>query len=115
MKIESYTSGGTMRIDGHTYRQDLKIIDNQVRDNWWRKAGHRLDREDIADILAARPEVLVIGTGYADGMRVPEATLSALSGAGIRVIAEVTPEAVQTFNRLAEAGGMPAAAFHLTC
>lgn len=115
MKIDGYSSGGPMRIAGCTYRQDLKIVGDKVRDNWWRREGHRLDQGDIQDILKARPETLVIGTGYAGGMRVPQATLSVLSDAGIRVIAEPTPKAVQTFNRLAQAGETLAGAFHLTC
>jgi hypothetical protein len=115
MKIETYSSGSHMRVAGQTYRQDLKIIDNEVKGNWWRRESHRLDRTDITDILEARPQTLVIGTGYAKQMRIPRATLSVLSDSGIRVIAEATPKAVQTFNRLSETEDSLAGAFHLTC
>jgi hypothetical protein len=115
MKIDDYTSGSHIRIGGKTYRQDLKIVKGEIKANWWRKEGHRLDSKDIEDILNARPETLVIGTGYAGGMRIPAITLSAISDSGIRVIAEPTPKAVQIFNRLAESDKMVAGAFHLTC
>jgi hypothetical protein len=115
MKIDDYASGSHMRIGGKTYRKDLKIINGVVKGNWWRGRGHRLDPSDIEDILAARPETLVIGTGYAGAMDVPETTLSIITGRGIRVIAEPTKQAVQTFNRLAGTEESIAGAFHLTC
>jgi hypothetical protein len=115
MKIDDYASGSHIRVAGKTYRQDLKIINGEIKDNWWRRQGHRLDPADIEDILKARPRTLVIGTGYAGRMRVPASTVSTISSHGIRVIAEPTQKAVQTFNRLAGTGDGVAGAFHLTC
>jgi hypothetical protein len=51
--IEHYARGSYMTVDGNKYHQDLKIIGGQVKGNWWRKQGHRLDTEDISDILSA--------------------------------------------------------------
>ena len=115
MKIDEYATGSHIRIGGKTYHRDLKIVGGEVKHDWWRGQGHRLDPADIEDILNARPQTLVIGTGYAGAMRVPSTTLSAISGLGIRVIAQPTDEAVQTFNRLAATDAMIAGAFHLTC
>jgi hypothetical protein len=115
MKIDEYNSGSHMRINGETFRNDLKIINGRIKGNWWRMQGHRLDPADIEDILDAHPDTLVIGTGYAEAMRVPKNTLSALSRHGIQVIAESTNKAVQTFNRLSETDRSVAGAFHLTC
>lgn len=115
MRIEEYTAGRQMRIDGETYHSDLKIIDGVVKDNWWRGQGHRLDARDIADILDAAPAILVIGTGYAGAMRVPEKTRAAIVDRGIQVVAEPTGTAVETFNRLSETDDSVAGAFHLTC
>ena len=69
--IEKYTTGSHMTVNGKNYHRDLKIIDGEVKENWWRGEGHRLDTNDIQDILSARPEVFVIGTGYVGNMRVP--------------------------------------------
>jgi hypothetical protein len=115
MKIDTYKTGSHMRIAGQTYHQDLKIINGEVIDHWWRDQGHRLQKADIEDVLDAGPDTLVIGTGYAGRMRVPQSTLAAIAERGIRVIAEPTPKAVQTFNRLAEGDPEVAGAFHLTC
>jgi len=113
--IEQYTTGSHMTVQGTKYYQDLKIIHGQVKGNWWRKEGHRLDAADISDILSAKPDILVIGTGYAGNMRVPESLLTAMEGEHIEVIAERTSDATKTFNRLFTQGKDVAGAFHLTC
>jgi hypothetical protein len=58
---------------------------------------------------------LVIGTGYAGNMRVPDAVRQTLENRQIKVIAETTGDATTTFNRLVEEGKDVAGAFHLTC
>jgi len=69
--IEKYTSGRII-VNNKTYHQDLKIVQGQVVDNWWRKTGHLVDVNDMDDILNASPDIIVIGTGYAENMRVSE-------------------------------------------
>ena len=113
--IGKYTTGSHMTVQGTNYYQDLKIIHGDVKDNWWRKEGHRLYADDINDILSAKPDVLVIGTGYAGNMRVPMSLRTAIEGQHIKVIVEKTSEATKTFNRLFAQGKDVAGAFHLTC
>ena len=113
--IESYTIASHMVVDGQTYHQDLKIIRGQVRANWWRKQGHRLDPDDIKDVVHARPQILVVGTGYAGNMRVPDITRNALSKHHINIISEITSEATKIYNQLVSEGKDVAGAFHLTC
>jgi hypothetical protein len=113
--IEEYATGMYMKVNGQTHRNDLKIIDGQVKEDWWRKQGHRLDSTDIEDILAAGPDTLVVGTGYAGNMVVPEETRSVLSGRNIRIVAQNTRDAVETFNQMKDQGENVAGAFHLTC
>lgn len=113
--IESYTTGSHMTIGGKKYHQDLKIIRGQVSANWWRIQGHRLHTDDITDILSARPDVLVIGTGYAGQMRIPDSVRSAIEGHEISIIAEKTAAATTLFNRIYSEGQEVAGAFHLTC
>ncbi len=95
--------------------RDLKVIGEKIVENWWRKEGHRIDPEDVTDILNASPEVLVVGTGYAGFMEVPNALRLVLKRKNIQLIAEKTPEAVRTFNQLHSRSKRVAAAFHLTC
>ena len=113
--IEKYTTGSHMTVNGKNYRRDLKIIGGKVKENWWRGEGHRLDTNDIEDILSARPEVCVIGTGYAGNMRVPGSVRQTIEGHHIKVIAATTADATKTFNRLEAEGKDVAGAFHLTC
>jgi hypothetical protein len=104
-----------MTVAGQKYTRDLKIIGNSVKDNWWRREGHRLAAEDIRDVLSASPDVLVVGTGYAGRMRIPNALRQQLETKHIRIVSERTAEAVQTFNRMRTEGKNVAGAFHLTC
>jgi len=113
--IEEYATGMYMKVKGKTHRNDLKIIDGHVKADWRRREGHRLDSSDIEDVLSANPGTLVIGTGYAGNMQVPEVTRSVLSDHGIRTIAQNTRDAVETFNQMKSEGEDVAGAFHLTC
>ncbi len=114
MRINSYDFG-VMTIDGVEYADDLVVCGNHVRPKWWRRAGHRLDREDIFDILQAEPEVLVVGQGASGMMKVPASTQKALRQRGIELIADCTGRAWRAFNQQVEEGKKVAGAFHLTC
>ncbi|SFM94810.1 Mth938-like domain-containing protein [Thermodesulforhabdus norvegica] len=112
--IEDY-GFGHMVINGRKYTADLKIISDRVISDWWRREGHRLHIDDITDIIDARPEVVVLGTGAFGFMKVPSEVVDFLEARGIEVVVEKTKEAVKRFNGLKEAGRLVAGAFHLTC
>lgn len=113
--IDDYTTGGCMTVDGTRYCRDLKIVRGQVRADWWRREGHLLELADIRDILESRPEVLVVGTGFAGRMRIPDAFRSHLDRQGIHLVAKTTQDAVKVFNQAQSEGKTVAGAFHLTC
>jgi len=106
---------GSMTIAGKRYLNDLKILEGRVIDRWWRRESHTVEAADIDDILAQRPEVLVIGMGKPGRMQTSDSLRAYLADARIELIEEPTAEAVQTFNRLLRSGKNVAAAFHLTC
>ena len=83
--IESY-SFGSMKITGRSHRNDLKIIDDKIVGNWWRREGHALYAQDIDDILYASVETLVVGTGAYGGMKVTEEAAQAIEGQGISLV-----------------------------
>jgi hypothetical protein len=114
MHIDQYRFGH-IDIEGHSYDADVIIFPERVQDRWWRKEGHRLAREDLETVLVAKPEVLVVGTGYYGRMQVPEETLDVLRGAGIDVRVVKTSLAVEEFNRLQRECARFVAALHLTC
>ena len=106
---------GELEIDGHTYTRDLIILPGRVIENWWRKEGHSLCMDDLAEVPLDEIEVLVVGTGAGGAMHVPDDVRAELERHGIEVIVQRTADAVQTFERLRAEGRRVAGAFHLTC
>lgn len=114
MRITSYNFGRII-VDGGSYTNDLLILPDRVRPNWWREEGHELRPSDLEEVLLARPEVLVVGTGYYGRMQVTKEAEEILRKAGIALEAMDTLRACERFNELAEEGRKVAAALHLTC
>ncbi len=114
MVIDSYVFGNIV-IDGRRYTSDLIIYpDGKIVDGWWRQSGHLMTEADIAGLIAAEPEVIVVGTG-ASGMLKPERGIEkALGKKGIRMVAAPCSQAIQHFNEL-NASEKMGACFHLTC
>jgi hypothetical protein len=113
MKIDSY-SFGRIVIDGQVYTSDVIIYRDRVDASWWRKEGHRLQSDDIAEALSEHPDVLVIGTGFAGVMRVPKETLAHIMSQ-TEVEIERTAKAVELYNALQAKKKHVIAALHLTC
>ena len=105
---------GRMVVDEEQHTRDLILLPDRVVANWWRKEGHRLGVEDLQVVLAATPEVLVVGTGAYGLMKVPEETRRAVEAAGIELQAARTGEAWRVYNDLRERQRV-AGALHLTC
>lgn len=114
MHISAYEFG-RITIDGSSYTSDVVVFPDGVKDGWWRREGHRLHVDDLAAIIAAAPEVLVLGTGYYGRVEVPPATRDYLVGEGIELVAEPSTSAVATFNALQARYARIVGAFHLTC
>lgn len=111
--IESYKFGRIV-IRGKKYTTDVIIYPDRVEDNWWREEGHYLSPVDLWAVVQAKPEVLVVGTGYSGLMRISPETEKHLREHGIRLIAERTSEAVRVYNQLCRSTRV-IAALHLTC
>jgi hypothetical protein len=103
-----------MVVDEEPHTRDLILFPDRVSPNWWRETGHRLDVADLAQVLDAAPEILVVGTGAYGLMKVPQETRQAVEAAGIELRTARTGEAWQTYNDLREQH-RTVGAFHLTC
>jgi hypothetical protein len=114
MKIDSY-SFGRIVIDGTEHTSDVIIYPDRLDAPWWRKEGHLLAPEDLSEVFAYSPKVLVIGTGYNGVMAVPPKTVEAVQEKGIEVHIARTGDAVKLFNRLQREHARIVAALHLTC
>lgn len=113
-RIESY-SFGRMLINGSLYTKDVLILpDGSIVSPWWRKQGHMLVTDDLAELLAAGPEIIICGTG-AMGVLQPAAELKKyLAAHNIAFIAQKSAKAVETYNHMSDTG-KTGGCFHLTC
>jgi hypothetical protein len=113
MHVDHYEFG-TITIDGQSYRNDILIWPGRIKTNWWRREGHFLQLDDVAEALAADPQVLVVGRGAYGRMEVDPALAAYLQDLGVELMAYPTREACQVINDLAGKRRL-AAALHLTC
>lgn len=113
MHIDAYEFGMIV-INGQTYHQDLLLWPGQIKADWWRRQSHLLQVEDVAEALAAHPEVLVVGAGQPGRMAVDPALAAYLKANGIDLVVKPTREACQAINALSATRRL-AAALHLTC
>lgn len=112
--IDSYDFGKIV-IKGKKYVEDVIIYPGRVDDGWWRRSGHELCLDDINAALDERPDVLVVGTGYFDAMKVLEEVEDYLRSKGIGLIVQKTSKACETYNSLLGEKRKVIAALHLTC
>lgn len=113
MHIDCYEFG-LIRIDGKTYRNDVLIWPGQIKSDWWRQEGHLLQLDDVAEALAAAPQVLVVGQGDPGNMQVDPALTAYLRDKGVDLMVFPTKQACQVINELGPRRRL-AAALHLTC
>jgi len=111
--IDSYQLG-LISVNGKKYTSDIIIFPDRVRDDWWRKSGHQLCLEDIAEVIAKNPEVLIVGTGVSGLVEVLPEVQQAADARGIKLIAQTTDKACHTYNQLCHSQRV-VAALHLTC
>ena len=111
--IDSYQFGRIV-ISGRSYTSDVVIYPDRVEDNWYRKTGHQLRLEDLSEVIAENPEVLIVGTGAFGLVKVLPEVAPNLEAQGIKLIAEPTKEACNRYNQLCHSQRV-VAALHLTC
>jgi hypothetical protein len=112
MKIDSY-SFGKIVIDGKTYRSDVIIYPNRIKTDWYRIKGHEVSPSDIEEIIEAKPNLLIIGTGAYGLVKISEETKELLSQNNIKLIAKPTKEACEEYNR--SRNEKVITGLHLTC
>ncbi len=108
-------SFGRIIVNGKTYTDDIKIVQGQVITDWWRASGHRVDIEDIVDILESNPEIVVIGKGSPGLMKTSAPLREKLANDNIGLIEKKTSRAIEVFNSLSQKGKNVAAGFHVGC
>lgn len=114
MRIKSYEFG-RIEINGTVYTSDVIIYDEYVNSSWWRKEGHYLQLEDIKEILNAKPDVIIIGTGKFNTMKVSNDVMKEWESRGIKAIYVKTDEACCKHNEMSGSGKAVVTALHLAC
>jgi len=91
------------------------ILPDRVWDGWWREEGHSLSTADLDAVFEAAPDVLVVGTGAFNLMKVPASTRTELGKRHIDLHVANTNKAIQLYADLAAGGKRVVAALHLSC
>lgn len=114
MEIEQYEFGKIV-VNGKTYTDDIKIIGDRVVPHWYRSSGHRVEVADVDDVLAAKPDIFVLGKGEPGRMAADAELVALLKKENIELIEKPSKEAAAIFNQLHKKKKNVAAGFHLTC
>jgi hypothetical protein len=110
--IDDYEFGRII-IDGREHSRDVIVLPDGVVPNWWRKDGHALVIEDLAEVIERLPPNLIVGSGAYGRMKPAASAIGELEGRGISVEILQTEDAVARYGELDPATA--AAALHLTC
>jgi hypothetical protein len=111
-RLDDY-SFGRIVVDGREQTRDLIVLPDRVVTNWWRRDGHSLVLEDLAEVLDDLPERLIVGIGAQGRLRPDPAAIAELERRGIILECLPTDAAVRRYGELDDR--RTAAALHLTC
>ncbi|MHA1778294.1 MAG: Mth938-like domain-containing protein [Candidatus Heimdallarchaeaceae archaeon] len=108
-------SFGKIKVNDSEHTADLIVGPDFLKANWWRKEGHKVCLEDLAEVENLKPEILIIGTGAYGRVRVPQSVIEAFEKQDCTVKVLKTKQAVELYNLLTEKQKKVVAALHLTC
>ncbi|HME72944.1 MAG TPA: MTH938/NDUFAF3 family protein [Myxococcota bacterium] len=118
MKINS-TKFGSITIDGETYHHDVLIrlsgkIEKRKKKLSKKQFGtsHIMSLEEAKFVYEKGSELLLLGTGQNDNVRLSPEAATFFARKGCEVLTDATPHAVATFNT---AKGRRIGLFHATC
>ena len=118
MRVDS-SEFGSITIDGETYHHDVLIrLSGKVKKRKKELSkkifgtSHIMSLDEAEFVYEKGSEVLVLGTGQNDNVRLSPEAAELFTRKGCEVLAEATPRAIATFNR---AKGRRIGLFHVTC
>lgn len=118
MKIDS-TEFGCISIDGRTYEYDViihlsgEIVKRKKKlSKKYYGSSHTISKDEAKFVYEDGCKTLVLGTGQDDNVRLSKEAAEYFERRGCKVIAQPTPDAIDTFNHSRkETIGL----FHVTC
>jgi hypothetical protein len=111
--IDSYKFGEFI-IKGKTYKCNVELVGETVKEHR-HLDNHELNLDDFTDLINAKPEIIIIGTGAYGVVKPPKEILEFIEKQGIKVIVEKTGTACKTYDSLLKQGKKVAALMHNTC
>ncbi|KAM7226636.1 hypothetical protein CapIbe_022781 [Capra ibex] len=113
-------SWGQMKVQGSTkIYKDCKVWPGGSRDWDWRETGTEhspgVQPADVEEVVEKGVQILVIGRGMSEALKVPPSTVEYLKKKGIDVRVLQTEKAVKEYNALATQGIRVGGVFHSTC
>lgn len=112
VQIDS-TSFGSITVGGKRYAHDVWIFaDGSIRR---RDRDHEFTLDELDILLDGRPEVVIVGTGQSGCVEIDEDAAREAGRRGIKIISDVTPNALKQYNEAVKAKRKAAGAFHTTC
>jgi hypothetical protein len=108
------SSFGSITVGGRRYNHDVWILaDGSVEE---RKGGYHMFLEaEVQTLIKKGTEVIVVGTGTSGCVEIDPSAEQLAKDKEIEIVCDITPRAVEEYNRLTSKGKKVAAAFHVTC
>ena len=107
------TSFGSITVDGKHYPHDVWVFaDGSIRR---RDRDHEFTLDELDLLLEKKPEIVVVGTGQSGCVQIDEDAAREAGRRGIKIISEVTPNALKRYNEAVKAKRKVVGAFHVTC
>lgn len=111
---------GGVSVDGKEH-DDVLIVGEKVLDRddivpgWFEgRSHHTVYDHELKKLLEGNPEVIVIGNGQDEVLRVPAEVEQAIRKKGIELVVLETPKAIEEYNRLSKTKRVNAL-IHTTC
>jgi hypothetical protein len=118
MKING-TEFGSITIAGETYPHDVLIrLSGEIKkrkkklSKKYYGTSHIMSLEEAEFIYEKGCQLLIVGTGQNDTLRLSPEAAEFFAGKGCKVLAEATPRAITIYN---QAKGARIGLFHVTC
>jgi len=114
------TQFGEVVINGKKYSQVLIVGDSVVERDYEKLkelfgTSHKIGEWETEALLKENPEIVVIGTGQDGKLEVDKNFLEKMRKSSVKVITQITPEAIKIYNEKVEAGKRVNALIHTTC
>lgn len=95
--IES-VSMGKLLFKGKVSRSDTIVYSDKMDTKWWIKGRSCIESCDLENVLAAEPEVVVIGLGFIMPITISDDAVNTMKSKGIEVFVEKSEKAAELYN-----------------